>query len=186
MKSDPADLSLKAYLQRALAVAAVGLVLVLLIDPIGQLLFARPTAGLLRLLLTASGNEVQGTGAQIQVGTLPLRLVPTAWTAAPAFLLGLGAVAAYPAGLAKRAVGVTMVLINCVMVNAMVLGWLLMQSSVVVDAAGTVTVSEQVTGALRWVYPPVMTGVLVVSLLFWYQRVVPRPLLGGRSAVAGE
>jgi len=186
MSQPTSDLTVKTYLQRALSIAGVGWVLLLVVAPLGKLLFAVPTAALLRGLLAASGNDIAGSGAQIAVGEQGMREVVWAWTAAPVVVLGLGAVLAYPADMLKKAMGVLVVLVNTVMVNTMVIGWLLVQTTVVIDTGGAVSYQDLFAGQLRWLYPPAMTSVLALSLLFWMWRVVPRPLFGGHKAVAGE
>jgi hypothetical protein len=167
MTAEPAtsgnQLDLPRYLARTAGWAAGALVLVLA-TPLCDLLCARPTVSLAALLLQAAGESVWHGGSTIQVGLAPPRTVLGYWTAAPPFLIGAAFILTWPATAAKRALGLVAMLVDTVLINLVVLGWVTQAPDLTIDG---------VCRGLRLVYPPLMAGVVGVTLLYWLLRVVP-------------
>ena len=179
---DETQMAWGPYLRRACWLVVVGFVL-LLVPPLGRPLFAVPTAALIEGLLSASGVLVVREGAQLQVAGVLYRAVPAVSTAAPALVLGVAAVLAWPTGWLKRLIGVGLVVFHTVLLNIVVLALVVQAPSglgtrVQVGPAPGLSELEVYTRTLHTVYPVAMTFVLAATLLFWTWRVVPRPLWG--------
>lgn len=177
---EPKAFSLGAYLATAIGIAAA-LLVVVVATPLDDWVFAPLTAQFVKLLFRLTGEPVNGGGAVLAVASLPARQIVGHWTAAPPFLLGLGFVLAYPAKSRKKAIGATMLLVNCVLVNAMVVGWMLEAAP---QAAGSAEPGhfELLSTALRRGYPFVMAFVLAVTLSHWMVRVVPEKVAARQRA----
>jgi hypothetical protein len=174
------DLSLRAYLGR-FALLAVVIEALFLALPAGQTLWTVPSAGLARWLASSTGAAVNGHGAQLLVMDWGGGLVSAPWTAAPVFALAAAGILAYPTDLGHKLQGLVQVLFHTFTFNVMVLTLVAMQPTVMPGSAGPaprVPWCTLYSAKLAAVYAPLMTLVMVLSLLFWMLRVVPRPLWG--------
>src|ERR1035438_9586480 len=188
MKNPPSppptdDLTLREYLRQVAGYAVLGLVLLIVLIPLGKITFSLPTAAIVRAMLAGQGYTVAGTLAHVKMGDFPMRYLQPWWTAAPAFALGAAAILAYPTDRGHKILGLVQIWFHTVLFNAMILGWLAAQPDPVgMDTAlanlPQVTTYAIFSAQIRLVYPPAMTLVLALSLLFWMVRIVPRPLYG--------
>lgn len=168
---------IKPYLGRALAWVA-GLILVVVLTPLDDLIFGHFTAWLVNAMLSIDNLPVVRHGAELAIGDMAPRAIVGHWTAAPVWLVGLGFIIPYPTSLKRKMPGALLVLVNTVLINAMVIGWLIQSGESTENGAG---LFDLLVPGLRRVYPPVMTIVLVVTMSYWMARVVPEGRPGHRG-----
>lgn len=158
MSEQETDVRREAMVKRALGYGAV-LAMLLVTMPV-------PTAWLLAKMVQAVGLGVDITlaGTWVTVGEAPARAVTFAWTAAPTAWLGMTIILAANAPEAKKFVGMMLLTFNALLVDLLFLG--------MIATAPPIAVSP-LANALQWAFPVLMVLVLVVTLLYWFKRVLP-------------